>query len=54
MALTVRTAREAEETRIREDWGSLNWLASSQIGNAEGVTVGRVIILIPQLLEGSA
>jgi len=40
----ARTASEAEARRITEDWGSLNWLASKQIGNAEGVTVGRAII----------
>ncbi len=40
----VRAASEADAHRIVEDWGSLNWLASAQIGNAEGVTVGRVII----------
>jgi quercetin dioxygenase-like cupin family protein len=40
----VRRAAEAEEKRIAEGWGSLNWLASAQIGNAEGVTVGRVTI----------
>jgi len=44
MSYAVRTAGQAETARIAEDWGSLNWLASKQIGNAEGVTVGRVII----------
>lgn len=44
MGYTVRTAAEAEGKRIVERWGSLNWLASAQIGNAEGVTVGRVTI----------
>ena len=44
MSYTLRTAKEAEDKRIAEEWGSLNWLASRQIGNAEGVTVGRVII----------
>lgn len=41
---TVRRAAEAEGKRVAEEWGSLNWLASAQIGNAEGVTVGRVTI----------
>ncbi len=27
---------------INEDWGSLTWLASEQIGNAKGLTLGRV------------
>jgi quercetin dioxygenase-like cupin family protein len=44
MGYTVRSAAEAEGERIVEQWGSLNWLASAQIGNAKGVTVGRVTI----------
>ena len=44
MGYSFRAAREAEATRIDEEWGSLNWLASQAIGNATGVTVGRVII----------
>ncbi len=44
MRYTVRRAAEAEGQRIAEGWGSLNWLASAQIGNAEGLTVGRVTI----------
>jgi quercetin dioxygenase-like cupin family protein len=40
----VRTAAQAAQNCIDEEWGSLNWLASQAIGNAEGVTVGRVII----------
>jgi quercetin dioxygenase-like cupin family protein len=44
MTYAVRTASEANQKRIDEEWGSLNWLASLPIGNAEGVTVGRVII----------
>jgi len=41
---TVRTASEAEAVRIDEDWGSLCWLASQKLGNAQGLTVGRVVI----------
>ena len=44
MTLCVRTASEAEAGRIVEDWGSLCWLASQPIGNAEGLTLGRVVI----------
>ena len=44
MTYSVRTAEQAAETRIHEEWGSLNWLASQAIGNAAGVTVGRVSI----------
>jgi quercetin dioxygenase-like cupin family protein len=29
---------------ISEDWGSLSWLASKPLGNAEGLTVGRATI----------
>ncbi len=35
---------EAEPARVIQDWGSLSWLASKQIGNAEGLTLGRVVI----------
>ena len=45
MNYSLRTAVEAGAGRVTEDWGSLNWLASKAIGNAEGVTVGRVIIV---------
>ena len=44
MSSSVRSATEAEGGRIVEDWGSLTWLAGGKIGNAEGLTVGRVII----------
>ena len=44
MNYTVLTAAESESTYIKEPWGSLRWLASAPIGNAEGVTVGHVII----------
>jgi quercetin dioxygenase-like cupin family protein len=44
MNYILRTAAEASAARIDEPWGSLNWLASAANGNAEGVTVGRVII----------
>ena len=44
MNFSVRGAQDAAATRIDEDWGSLTWLASAKIGNAEEQTVGRVII----------
>ena len=44
MEAQLRTASEAEDTIIREDWGALNWLASQAIGNTQGVTLGRVTI----------
>jgi quercetin dioxygenase-like cupin family protein len=34
----------AQATHIDESWGSLSWLASRGIGNAEGLTLGRVVI----------
>ena len=44
MDFSVRKAAEAAAGRIDESWGSLTWLASGKIGNAEGLTVGRVVI----------
>ena len=44
MNYQVRTAAQAAQDHIDEGWGSLNWLASQPIGNAQGVTVGRVTI----------
>ncbi|UCC67205.1 MAG: cupin domain-containing protein [Armatimonadota bacterium] len=44
MASNVRPASEAAAHQIDEDWGSLCWLASQKIGNAEGLTLGRVVI----------
>jgi quercetin dioxygenase-like cupin family protein len=38
------TAQEAEAARREEGWGSLTWLANRQIGNAAGLTLGRVVI----------
>ncbi|UCD00109.1 MAG: ThuA domain-containing protein [Phycisphaerales bacterium] len=33
-----------EQTVISEDWGTLTWLAGKNIGNAEGLVLGRVTI----------
>lgn len=44
MTYTLRTVSDAAAHAIEEPWGSLTWLASQAIGNAGGVTVGRVII----------
>ena len=41
---SVRRAETAAAGRVAEDWGSLTWLAGAALGNAEGITVGRVII----------
>ena len=40
-----KVLRKADQhTVITEDWGTLSWLANRQIGNAEGLTLGRVTI----------
>ena len=41
---SVLPTDEAEAGRITEDWGSLRWLAGKRVGNASGLTLGRVII----------
>lgn len=40
----VRLAADAADARIDENWGSLTWLASQKLGNAHGLTLGRVVI----------
>jgi len=44
MPVKLRRASESDAGRIEESWGNLCWLASKQLGNARGITVGRVII----------
>lgn len=44
MNYSVRKAERAEEERGREDWGSLSWLASGEVGGTCGLTVGKVVI----------
>ena len=44
MSYSVRSAAEAQQKRIDADWGSLTWLAGKRVGNAERMTVGRVVI----------
>ena len=44
MNMAVRAASDADAARIDEDWGSLCWLASQKLGNAQGLTLGRVVI----------
>ena len=36
--------RAQEAPRIDEDWGSLSWVANSQIGNVANLALGRVVI----------
>ena len=33
-----------QHTVITEDWGSLSWLAGKNLGNAEGLVLGRATI----------
>ena len=44
MARVVYTAEEAKHDAKHEDWGSLSWKASLDVGNAQDLTVGRVVI----------
>jgi quercetin dioxygenase-like cupin family protein len=44
MEYSILSNEEASAMRIAEDWGSLQWLASREIGNTEGLVLGRVII----------
>lgn len=44
MSRSVRTAAAAAAHRVEEDWGSLTWLAGRKVGNAQGLTLGRVVI----------
>jgi mannose-6-phosphate isomerase-like protein (cupin superfamily) len=41
---SVHTNEEAEKSKTEAAWGSLTWLAGAQIGNAVGLTLGRVVI----------
>lgn len=38
------TAAEVEAARSDQNWGSLRWLASRELGNAQRLTLGRVRI----------
>ncbi|MDP6381166.1 MAG: cupin domain-containing protein [Phycisphaerae bacterium] len=40
----LRRHADAGAKRIDEDWGNLLWLAGEKVGNARGLTLGRVII----------
>ena len=44
MEYKAMTALAVAKHRSDEKWGSLSWLASQQIGNAHGLTLGHVII----------
>lgn len=40
----VLTAAEVEDGHADQEWGSLRWFASQSLGNANGLTLGRVRI----------
>jgi quercetin dioxygenase-like cupin family protein len=40
----VRPANASRAAIVQAPWGSLQWLASADIGNAAGLTLGRVVI----------
>jgi len=44
MSFSVHKADEAEAARVEADWGHLSWLAGGAVGNARGLTLGRVTI----------
>jgi len=37
-------AAAAQAAAIEKDWGRLSWLAGNTVGNADGLTLGRVLI----------
>jgi quercetin dioxygenase-like cupin family protein len=43
-AYSVYSVADSHARKIVEDWGSLSWLAGKKLGNAEGLTLGRVVI----------
>ena len=44
MSFSVYVAKDAKARRVDSDWGSLSWLACRAVGNADGLTLGRVTI----------
>lgn len=44
MGRTIYRAGEVEADRVAASWGELRWIAGGDVGNAEGLTLGRVII----------
>ncbi len=44
MANEVRSAKEAVSNTIVEEWGSLTWLANSDLFGTTGLTLGEVVI----------
>lgn len=44
MQRTMYRDHESLAARQQESWGTLRWLASAAIGNADGLTLGHVVI----------
>jgi quercetin dioxygenase-like cupin family protein len=44
MGYCVYRSSEAEDRKTETDWGALRWLAGKGVGNARGLTLGRVTI----------
>lgn len=44
MDFSVYSSKDADAKCVRADWGTLRWLAGKAVGNAEGLTLGRVKI----------
>ena len=44
MEISVRKNDQSRSEKDIRAWGSLTWLANGKLGNAQGITVGRVII----------
>lgn len=44
MSHNLLLGEDAIHHRVQQDWGDLTWLASALLGNAKGLTLGRVVI----------
>ncbi len=44
MSRTIYTAADSEADTIQEEWGSLSWKAGAEIGNALGLSLGRMLL----------
>lgn len=45
MDFTIRRAADAQASGyLGQDWGTIRWLASRELGNVSGMTLGRVVI----------
>ena len=44
MSFTIYRSAQVQAKCVRQGWGSLSWLAGKAVGNAQGLTLGRVVI----------